>query len=85
MLMAPSLRLPAAHGRDGGDIGPASANLDLDDADDSGHCYLAQTSSSTASAIELGGMSLHGISRIVVLRVVPLAMGPEWSLDDRIL
>jgi hypothetical protein len=31
VLLAPSLRLPAAHGRDGGDIGSAGAFLDLDD------------------------------------------------------
>jgi hypothetical protein len=49
VLMAPSLRLPAAHGSDAEYIGPAGIALDLDDPDDFGHCYLAQTIFSTAS------------------------------------
>ena len=56
VLMAPSLRLPAAHGRDGVDIGPAGAFLDLADRDDFGYGYLAQTILRTLSPIEPGGM-----------------------------
>ena len=57
VLLAPSLRLPAAHGRDGGDIGSAGAFLDLDDRDDFGYCYLAQTILSTVSLGVSGGIS----------------------------
>ena len=56
VLLAPSLRLPAAHGRDCVDIGPASATIDLDDPDDFGCGYLAQTIFRTRSLIEPGGM-----------------------------
>ena len=56
VLLAPSLRLPAAHGRDGVDIGPAGAFLDLADRDDFGYGYLAQTILRTLSPIKPGGM-----------------------------
>jgi hypothetical protein len=51
--------MPAAHGRDGVDIGTVGAALDLDGSDDLGHAYLAQTIFSTASTTEPGGMSNH--------------------------
>jgi hypothetical protein len=83
VLMAPSLRLPAAHGSDAEYIGPAGIALDLDDPDDLVHGYLAQTILRTVSLREPGGMSLHWPSPIADLSSVPLAMGPECSVIDR--
>ena len=37
VLLAPGLRLPAAHGRDGVDIGSVGAVFDLDEANDLCH------------------------------------------------
>ena len=54
--LAPSLRLPASHGRDGVDIGSVGAVFDLDDPGNFGHGYLAQTILRTLSPIEPGGM-----------------------------
>jgi hypothetical protein len=85
VLLAQSLRLPAAHGRDGGDIGSAGAILDLDDPDDFGYGYLAQTIFSMFSAEVLGGMSdQSSVAYCSFDSVFPLAIASECSVADRI-
>ena len=61
MLLAPSLRLPAVHGRDVGDIGPAGATLDLYDPDDFvSHCFFNSTKSMYVAELSfLSGLALQ--------------------------
>ena len=80
-------RLPAAHGRDGGVIGPAGAFLDLDYPDDFGHGYLAQTIFRTVSATEPGDVLNHLRFPSALSRVAPLVIFDEsaiFAADQRL-
>ena len=77
--------MPAAHGRDGVDIGPASATIDLDDPDDFGCGYLAQTIFKTDCAEVAGGTSdQSSVAYCSFDRTFPVAIDSECKVTDRI-